>query len=372
MLEEDVKALYERMATADQPPSKISIPVAGRAGRARLNRRRATAIGTPLLAAVAVIAIALTGAIPGGLHRTQPDSAPPRAPRSFNLLVPFARFGWLPNNIPGYLRPTEDGYYDLNQGALSEGTSAAVELIVLAAGRCHVTDHMLVCLYGGPNNYVSPPVTLGRPVAEIDGHPAYWGAPPPPPPGFKRQSNSGSLAWQYASGGWAVVNAHTERVAVKVADHVRFGYAGEPAVRFPVQLKDVPADWQVYEVDTRELNGVLDPTGLIVTAGRVPDWQEVLPPDRAVTIALGQGAGTWCISIARPKHAKHEVINGYKVIVGADSSWPNNELCASDAAGTSMWIAIGPHPILSPVSIFAHHLRLLGSNPANWTTKPIN
>jgi hypothetical protein len=34
-------------------------------------------------------------------------------------------------------------------------------------------------------------------------------------------------------------------------------------------------------------------------------------------------------------------------------------------------IAIGAQPILSPASIFAHHLRLLGSNPAKWTTKTI-
>jgi hypothetical protein len=31
----------------------------------------------------------------------------------------------------------------------------------------------------------------------------------------------------------------------------------------------------------------------------------------------------------------------------------------------------GAHPPISVASLFGDHLRLLGTNPANWTTKPI-
>jgi hypothetical protein len=31
----------------------------------------------------------------------------------------------------------------------------------------------------------------------------------------------------------------------------------------------------------------------------------------------------------------------------------------------------GRHQVLSAVSLFAHHLRLLGANPAHWARKPI-
>lgn len=78
MLEEDIQSLYERMAGMEQPPSSIGIPGAGRAGRARLARRRAAAVATPVLAAAAVIAIALAASVQGGL----PERIRPAAQRA--------------------------------------------------------------------------------------------------------------------------------------------------------------------------------------------------------------------------------------------------------------------------------------------------
>ncbi len=51
---------------------------------------------------------------------------------------------------------------------------------------------------------------------------------------------------------------------------------------------------------------------------------------------------------------------------------PEQELCAAHAGG--FWLSIiefGPHPIIDVASLFRDHLRLLGANPANWTSKPI-
>jgi hypothetical protein len=31
----------------------------------------------------------------------------------------------------------------------------------------------------------------------------------------------------------------------------------------------------------------------------------------------------------------------------------------------------GAHPSIDAASLFRDHMRLLGTNPANWTTKPI-
>jgi hypothetical protein len=372
MLEEDIKSLYHRMADMEQPPSSISIPGARRAGRVLLTRRRATAGATPVLAAAAVIAIALTtsiqgglhGTIQGGLHEPPPTGSAQPAPQHFNPLRPYARFGWLPPHSP-----PGDGEV-ISQGEMSLGNISGAFLALYAAGACHLTGHTLNCSPSG-NRY-----PLGPDIARRDRQPAYWTAPQEarsPLPG----TSPGQLAWQYAAGGWAVLDyvasgqASAINDAVKIADHVRFGYRGEPAIRFPVQLTDVPANWQVNCVATSLLGHVMYAASDVVTAGRLTG--SICGDDaplNAPHFDAGQGAKNACRGLIYA-HPKPEVINGYQVVLGTEKTWPNSELCADNAAGTFVWIAIGAHPTLSPASIFAHHLRLLGSNPAKWTTKPI-
>ncbi|HYA51083.1 MAG TPA: hypothetical protein VEG33_07915 [Streptosporangiaceae bacterium] len=51
---------------------------------------------------------------------------------------------------------------------------------------------------------------------------------------------------------------------------------------------------------------------------------------------------------------------------------PVQELCGAHADG--LWFDIqvfGAHPSIDVTSLFRDHMRLLGTNPANWTTKPI-
>jgi hypothetical protein len=384
MLEEDIKSLYDRMADMDQPPSSISIPGAGRAGRVRLTRRRATAVATPVLAAVAVIAIALTASVQGGLHGTQPTGSAQRAPQYFNPLRPYARFGWLPPSSIPVLSLASENTGILGQSEISLGNPLGASLEVYAADVCHVTGHALNCAAFGQT---ATPVPLGGSVARVDGHPAYWRAP-----GRVRVlggyvNSAGVLAWQYAVNGWAVLenqsagHASARDTVVKIADRIRFGYREEPAIRFPVQLTDVPANWQVNCLTTGLLGHVMYATSDVVTAGRVKgtvcgDYGSNLYPQNTPTFDVGaagdQGGKNACGSFfpsnARPKP---EVINGFRVVLGTQKTWPSYQLCANDAAGTFVWIAIGAHPTLSPASIFAHHLRLLGSDPAKWTTEPI-
>jgi hypothetical protein len=48
------------------------------------------------------------------------------------------------------------------------------------------------------------------------------------------------------------------------------------------------------------------------------------------------------------------------------------ELCGAHADG--LWFDIqvfGAHPSIGVVSLFRDHMRLLGTNPANWTTRPV-
>ena len=67
------------------------------------------------------------------------------------------------------------------------------------------------------------------------------------------------------------------------------------------------------------------------------------------------------------------MIDGYPVTLGGDKKfWPQEELCAADADGLLVWIAVGARPTISPADLFGDHLRLLGPDPAHWTTQPIN
>jgi hypothetical protein len=66
----------------------------------------------------------------------------------------------------------------------------------------------------------------------------------------------------------------------------------------------------------------------------------------------------------------HKVVNGYPVIVNRGPV--AQELCAADAGGLFVTIQeFGNHPTLDVVSLFAHHLQLLGTSPARWATQPI-
>ena len=65
-----------------------------------------------------------------------------------------------------------------------------------------------------------------------------------------------------------------------------------------------------------------------------------------------------------------KVVNGYPVIVTRGPA--GQTLCAADAGGLSVTIyESGNHPIVDMVSLFAHHLQLLGTSPAHWATHPI-
>ena len=81
----------------------------------------------------------------------------------------------------------------------------------------------------------------------------------------------------------------------------------------------------------------------------------------------------------------HRVINGYHVILNRPPArltvkltprqipWRNAPgLCAAHANGLRVQIDETEKPArLSAVSLFAHHLQLLGINPANWAKTPI-
>jgi hypothetical protein len=67
------------------------------------------------------------------------------------------------------------------------------------------------------------------------------------------------------------------------------------------------------------------------------------------------------------------VINGYRVFLNTPPDPGKQTLFAPDADGLYLYEqTTGPDAPLSPSSVLASHLHLLGPDPANWTTAPVS
>ncbi len=86
--------------------------------------------------------------------------------------------------------------------------------------------------------------------------------------------------------------------------------------------------------------------------------------------AIGLGAQHNSCRVPAQGPPVRKVVNGYPVIVTRGPA--GQTLCAADAGGLSVTIyESGNHPTVDVVSLFAHHLQLLGTSPAHWATHPI-
>jgi hypothetical protein len=233
---------------------------------------------------------------------------------------------------------------------------AVWSLTLYSAGRCTLSaaPKELDCSYNASGGQAAP--ITGR-APDVRGHRAFWA--------------DGSLIWQYARGGWALLNYGARHDALKVAVHVRYGPGAAPPIVFPAQLTDVPRTWQVSSVAYRPDAGALRASQYSLTAGAV---------------VLAAGSGEYSSNVpglttdpATSRSSCHfypdgqsvrRVVAGYKVIV---DRWRGlQQLCAAHADGLGVFIDdAGSHPAIGAVALFGHHLRLLGTNPANWTKSPI-
>jgi hypothetical protein len=97
--------------------------------------------------------------------------------------------------------------------------------------------------------------------------------------------------------------------------------------------------------------------------------QPIRPP-QCRTRAVPQGQPS---QPSRPVACPSQVINGYRVFLNTPPSPGKQTLFAPDADGLYLYEdATGPQAPLSPASVVAHHLQLLGPDQANWTTVPVS
>jgi hypothetical protein len=371
MIEDQVRALFTGIADGEPTSSRVDTGLAHRRGRARLRWRRAGLAGAPVLAAAAVAAVVLAvGVAP---LRPGPGPAPTEAgaPRQFNPLVPYAAFGWLP---PGY--PVLLGGSSRSLALQLAGPSVVKRpwmLDVAAAGSCRLAPEAreLTCRSSPLNPGQTWRITAKAPT--VHGHRAFWAR--------SRHVNQGYLVWEYARGGWAVLTKvgpdqpgpARRALAVKIADHVRYGTHAVPPLAFPAQLTGVPAAWQLSSVLYVPSGAVSRANGYAFSAGPAVTYPSDQTQSGLPALRLDPaGAHSSCPSLP---HSVHEVIAGHRVIVGhitEGQGMPGQSLCAASADGLRVTIVVaGRHQVLSVVSLFAHHLHLLGTNPAHWARNPI-
>jgi hypothetical protein len=380
MTESQVRTLFNQIAEGEAGPSRVETQLLLRRGRARLRWRRACLAGAPVLAAVTTAAVVLAVA---GPFRFGPGPAAtgagPAAPRQFDPVTPYVSFGWLPAGeslYSGENRPTQ-----VFLAAGARGTLPQWDLSVYARWQCHLTPPpgALQCPYQGGDATSARFKITGRAPA-VDGHRAFWAR--------------AGLVWQYARDGWAAltwpasapgvrtprqVTVRTQHEAIKIAGHVRFGAATTPLL-FPTRLTGLAPQWQISDVYYEPYARVLRADSYMLTTatsrylrhvGDLGVWTNApyielhpVPPH----------FGT-CTPHDPASQNTSEAINGYRVVVKRMpiGGVPQQELCAAHADG--FWLSIiefGAHPSIDSASLFRHHVRLLGTNPANWTRHPLN
>jgi hypothetical protein len=360
MDETRVRGLLQRAAAGQEPPSRVDVEFARSRGRRKLRWRRASlAIGSAaavVAVAVAAVAVPGSGGTAPGRGKVPEAHGPVAAPSRFDPLRPYATFGWLPAG-----ESLEQGTTSPSGVQLTAGTGPAWQLQVYVAGFCDLTSGQLLrqlardqlaqlgCGHAGTGAvYQVTSVAAAR----VDGHTAFWTA------------NQDYLIWQYANHGWAALASPTRAAAgvvLKVAGRVRYGAEGPP-VKFQVQAVNLPTGWTALVVHFAKDAGVLRAYQYVL--GRTG-------ADAAGAI-FTTGPASSCYSDGR---SKRQTINGYQVIVrripSPNGTPPVQLVCASDADGLSVTVSTGSHQSPDPVSIFRRHIRILGTNPADWTTEPL-
>ncbi len=402
MLETDLTRLFSIEAAAEQPAAQISIPAARHTARIRRSWHRIIVVATPVMAAGAVVAIVAGAALLNGgpaapLNVPVPAVAHLAAQGpGFDPMRLYASFGWLPAGTTvsnGATSRTMD-WID------AEGPSIST-LFVHQPGLCELQrvsasseTTELNCSDNSPTGGY-PEFVVGR-APDIGGRPAYWA-----------DSNAGKfLIWLDSSRGWAVLQyfsscsasrlprgaeviqlpkkEHARCISsstlVNVARHATVGTPVGSLV-FPAVLNRVPKGWQVATTFFTVQHDQLLANYLQVTAGRIAMSPNAGPPDNTpvltvMPISEEKSTNTYCTaSIAFPGgHPRHEIINGYQVLTGTAPTPlpPTRQVCAPDADGLVVFVRQnGAHPKLSVNALFSR-LHLLGTDPANWTTRPIS
>jgi hypothetical protein len=366
--ENGMRTLLRDIADTETPPARVDLDQAIAAG-GRQRRARLAGAGGSVLAAGAAIAVAVAVAVAPNpktapaMTSQSPAAAVTRAPAQFDPLVPYAAFGWLP---AGYVTGVEEASMSTTRSIQLAATHpngwGLIQLTVDAKGACTGSPpKSLTC--PGTNDDTLYLNSLTR-APDVNGRPAYWAA-------IKYKAGV-YLAWQYAPGAWAALEALTggpvtyaDRTQLeRVAAHVRYDQRTPLTVSFWVRL---PAGWTAGEAAfSPGPSGTLDATQ--VSAGPADDPQAV---DMVATPSSGAGG---C------KGTPNTTLDGTPATLLVSGNPPAYQsLCAADVDGVSVYTAVyyalittGDQPVLPGGALaLAKDMHLLGSRVSDWTNHPL-
>ena len=409
MDDNSVITLLASITDPPEPASRVSIAAALRQGR----RRRRLKTGASALAVVAVVAaVAVPRIILSSSAGRSPASASPSssgagsvkrsvmpasAPVTFNVLVPYAAFGWLPAGYSEANIPL-DAYGLLNSGP------AEVKRTAVAANGSTVglaVYARAACATGAAAAGSCRPAGTSGKAPDVNGRPAWW------------ILDGRGIAWEYAPDAWATVHiitgqpgsravlggkdaarlkgsgsaadkrvarqtpasAGTRRLVLKIADAVK--YAQHTRLVFDLRLASpLPAGWSLQEMGFHVVDGRLLADGLSV--GPAADTS-------ALSISATKPLGNGCNYVSGQSSyvTRYGVRWEYRVL--DDHIAKNVEMLCSmqpiDGLDVNIYLDMAPEeagaaPLPGSYRLGGafgvyQRLHLLGLNPANWTADPL-
>jgi hypothetical protein len=358
MLEHALAELFEEQASENPPPTHASVIAATREGRTRRRHRAVISITAPVLAAAAVLAIALTGVLAGPAPVAPAQHGGPGHALPARILRLTAMPGWLPSGaaLKAVVVTPHASYLSIF------GRGGEQQVSLYRRGWCSLRASKLTCPNDNPTVTASPFVlTLTGPAPAIDGRAAYWGRP-------DGGTNQTDEAFLIAPGNWVVATFPSRADDTAVIQHLIIGRT-VPPVRYLAQLTGTWPGLGLLYLTASYSRGMLAAGQWVLGA---PGFPVSFPP---VQISVSRAVPGYCNGATG---GMRSVINGIQVTI-----WPQpageshgvrspagQTLCAA-AAGQDIQIDVyRTYPGVTAASIFAH-LRLFGSDPANWSTRPI-
>jgi hypothetical protein len=359
MNEDTVRTMLADVASVPQPPSRVSVEAALKAGRRRQRRARVRASGAAAAVGAMAAAGALTvphfhlGAAPVSASQpaanTRPathlnQAAPAPAPAQFSPLDLSANFGWLPSfwNEDEATITVTPTFTVVN---LKDGQTLKV------SPRGWYPDASLYASTRGS----FPGAATDPKAPAVNGQPAYWAGD--------------GITWEYAPGAWAYLYGAGNTQAPggraldeEIAGKVRFGQ--RQPLYTPFRLtRGVPAGWQVTRTDSA------------VTKGRPLVWELQIGPaakPQALFISDDPQAGACDLLPPQSSLTADGIGWDYYYTTGPEA---DQSICATtrvDGRGyLNMYYYWRGHAQAVNLATIVRSMSLLGQDPSGWTTRPI-
>jgi len=385
MLEQSLRELFKRMADVESPPGRVTVADLLRQGRIRRRRQRIGRAGTPVLAAVAVAAIAVAGTLPSG----SPAKPTPQAggygklvDGAFNPSYLAIKFGKLPKGYVvggGETSPAVESLSSYNSKLRLDWQVSAYARDVCRA----TTDaQQFQCSQLVASQ---PTVAVTGPGPVIDGRTSLW---------LKSGQYPGrslNLAFEYAPNAWAVVSQTydltNKATAVWIARATEFGQ--HIPISFAARFTSLPVGWRILGTYfSAGRDGVGSPPAGVYLAWSYKILRlRTISPATPVIMGTDTVPGVPLLGIfpalsgsngCQDTRSKHVTIHGYRFIVSDQKSSAHRDdysVRCPDVDGLTISVneigaAAHPNWVLSPAQVL-ERTQLLGPDPADWVTNPL-